>query len=65
MRSRMDATEDGLPPCSTPTQAPEQVRYHFITRELDLTWCGTCAATRYRLAGLAQRLRVACPRVGA
>jgi transcriptional regulator with XRE-family HTH domain len=40
--------------------APEQVRYHFISRQLVLTWMRrTRGKPSYHLAGLAHRLKVA------
>lgn len=40
--------------------APEQVRYHFITRQLVLAWMrGTKGKPSYRLASLAERVGVA------
>ena len=42
------------------SQAPEQVRYHFISRQLVLTWMrNQRGKPSYHLAGLAQRLRIA------
>jgi hypothetical protein len=39
--------------------APEQVRYHFIARELTLRWLGRTPSRRAELDALAKRLRVA------
>ena len=42
------------------SQALEQVRYHFISRQLVLTWMRNLRGKpSYHLAGLAQRLRIA------
>lgn len=40
-------------------EAPEQVRYHYLARELVLTWMRRRRTPRPELVGLAQRLRVA------
>jgi len=39
--------------------APEQVRYHFIARELTLYWLRRTQGRRPELDALARRLRVA------
>ena len=40
-------------------EAPEQVRYHYIARELVLTWLRQSRRADPQLDGLAQRLRLA------
>lgn len=44
---------------SAEREAPEQVRYHYLARELVLTWMRRRGTPRPELVGLAQRLRVA------
>ena len=59
--SAMNRTEDALPlVLDAERLAPEQVRYHFLSRQLVLTWIRqrrTRPSTQ--LTGLAQRLHVA------